>query len=62
MYESDIMISKKTAYTAKCDRCPVCHPGLGPKSLLKTALKMDGWKVTGDHVLCPHCAAMEEEE
>lgn len=56
------MISEVTAYTAKCDRCPVCHPGLGPKSLLKTALKMDGWKVTGDHVLCPHCAAMEEEE
>lgn len=56
------MILEMTVYYAKCDKCNISHPKAGPKSLLKIFLQRDGWKVTGDHVLCPHCAAMEEEE
>lgn len=57
------MISKMTLYRARCDRCTLIHPMALPKSLLKTALKKDGWRIaTEDHVLCPHCAAMEEKE
>lgn len=56
------MIEKMTLYRARCDRCKLIHPMALPKSLLKTALKKDGWKVTGDNVICPHCAAMEGKE
>lgn len=56
------MISEVTAYTAKCDRCPVCHPGLGPKSLLKIFLQKDGWRMTEDNVVCPDCIAKEGKE
>lgn len=64
------MILKMTVYYAKCDRCKLSYPQIAlsppkiaPKSLFKTALERDGWKITtGDHVLCPHCATMEVEE
>ena len=57
------MILKMTVYYAKCDKCNMSHPKAGPKSLLKIFLQRDGWRVTTEgHVLCPRCAAKEEEE
>lgn len=59
------MISKKTAYTAKCDRCNRSHSkaALEWEWMLIACLRKDGWRVTTEgHVLCPRCAAMEVEE
>ena len=67
--ESDRMILKMTVYTARCDRCKLSypqialsHPKIAPKSLFKTALERDGWRVTGDNVVCPDCIAKEGKE
>ena len=63
------MIRKMTLYCATCDRCKLSypqialsHPKIAPKSIFKTALERDGWKVTGDNVICPDCIAKGEEE
>ena len=56
------MIRNLMIYRATCDRCNLSHPENAPKSILKTILKRDGWKVTGDNVICPECIAKEVKE
>lgn len=56
------MIGKLILYRASCDRCHILHPNIALESALRTALIKDGWRVTGDAVICPDCIAKEVEE
>lgn len=55
------MIIKKMVKCVTCDRCDLSYLKIAPRFLLKTILKRDGWKVTGNNVICPDCIAKEEE-
>lgn len=57
------MIGELVRYRASCDRCHILHPIIAPtKWMLRDVIRKDGWKVTGDDVMCPDCIAKEAEE
>ena len=56
------MIEKLTLHRAYCDECKRRYDIVAPKSVLKTHLEMNGWRVSKDAVTCPDCIAKGAEE
>ena len=56
------MYERMIVYRAYCDKCNRRYDVAAPKSALMTHLKMNGWKVNKDNVICPDCIAKEEKE
>lgn len=51
------MFEKLTIYRAHCDYCMKTHNLSAPKTALITNLRMNGWKVEEDELICPICKA-----
>lgn len=49
------MFEKMMIYRAHCDYCRKTHNLSAPKTALETNLKMSGWEVTEDELMCPNC-------
>lgn len=56
------MFERMTVYRAYCDECDRRYDVAAPKSALITHLRMNGWRVDKDIVICSDCIAKEEEE
>ena len=59
--EGDRIYERMTVYRAYCDKCNRRYDVSAPKSALVTHLKMNGWRVNKDNVICPDCIAKGEE-
>ena len=56
------MIEKVSLYRACCDKCGTRYNVAAPRSSLVTHLRMMGWRVNKDTVICPDCVEKKAEE
>ena len=56
------MIEKLSVYRAYCDKCGTRYNIAAPRSSLVTHLRMMGWRVNKDAVICPDCVEKEVRE
>ena len=56
------MIEKLSLFRARCEKCGTRYNVAAPRSSLVTHLRMMGWRVNKDTMICPDCVEMEVDE
>ena len=56
------MIEKLSLYRVCCDKCGTRYNVAAPRSSLVTQLRMMGWRVNKDTVICPDCVEKAVKE